>query len=110
MAEIADESITVRDVQMTLQAAMREKQFPPEMIQVYIPQLIDQMIAERAQAYQAARRGPPSAELARMRARVTRTIQQLESGRLTYAAFAQHLQALDAEYQTQLRQVQGPER
>lgn len=57
VAEVAGEPITVREVQMTLQSATRDRQLPPEMIQVYIPQLIDQMISERALAYQAERMG-----------------------------------------------------
>src|SRR5262245_53099719 len=57
VAEIGGDPLTVREVQTTLQAAMQNKPFPPEMIQVYIPQLVDQMISERALAYQAARMG-----------------------------------------------------
>ena len=57
IAEIGDEQITMMEVQRTLQGAMRGKQFPPEMMQNYIPTLVDQMIAERAVAYQAARMG-----------------------------------------------------
>jgi peptidyl-prolyl cis-trans isomerase D len=57
VAEIGGDPLTVREVQTTLQAAMRDKPFPPEMIQIYIPQLVDQMISERALAYQAERMG-----------------------------------------------------
>jgi hypothetical protein len=67
-------------------------------------------VRDRAQAYQAAQRGPPSAELERMRSRVTQAIQQLEAGQLTYAGFSKRLQALDSAYQSSLRQAQGPER
>jgi hypothetical protein len=67
-------------------------------------------VRERAQAYQAAKRGPPSADLARMRMRVTQAIVQLQAGRLTYAAFSHRLQTLDAEYQASVRQAQGPAR
>jgi peptidyl-prolyl cis-trans isomerase D len=57
IAEIGNEQITMMEVQRTLQGAMRGKQFPPEMMQNYIPTLVDQMIAERAVAYQAGRMG-----------------------------------------------------
>jgi peptidyl-prolyl cis-trans isomerase D len=45
------------EVQRTLQGALRGKQFPPEMLQNYVPTLVDQMIAERAVAYQASKMG-----------------------------------------------------
>jgi peptidyl-prolyl cis-trans isomerase D len=57
IAKIGDETLTMREVQMNVQAAMRNKQFPIEMIQNYIPEYINQMIAERAMAYEAQRLG-----------------------------------------------------
>lgn len=57
IAEVGDEKISVMEVQRTLQGALRGKQFPPEMLQNYVPTLVDQMIAERAVAFQAARMG-----------------------------------------------------
>jgi len=57
VAEIGGEALTVREVQQTLQGALRNRQLPPEMIQFYVPQMIDQMITERAVAYQATRMG-----------------------------------------------------
>lgn len=57
VATIGDTELTVRQVQAAVQNALRGKQIPNEMIQFYIPQFIDQMITERAVAYQAARMG-----------------------------------------------------
>lgn len=57
VAEIGDKKVTMQEVQRTLQGALRGKQFPTEMLQNYIPVLVDQMIAERAVAYQADRMG-----------------------------------------------------
>jgi peptidyl-prolyl cis-trans isomerase D len=57
IAEIGDEQLSMMEVQRTLQGALRGKQFPPEMLQNYVPTLVDQMIAERAVAYQAGRMG-----------------------------------------------------
>jgi peptidyl-prolyl cis-trans isomerase D len=57
VAEVGDEPITVRQVQIAIQNAMRGRQVPNEMLQFYIPQMIDQLIAERAVAYQAQRMG-----------------------------------------------------
>ncbi|MBC8166126.1 MAG: peptidylprolyl isomerase, partial [Bryobacteraceae bacterium] len=57
VAQIGEEPLTVREVQTTLQSALKGKQIPQEMVQFYVPQLIDQMITERAVAFQAARMG-----------------------------------------------------
>ncbi len=57
VAEIGKDPITIRQVQNELQALVRNRQVPAEMLQVYAPQFIDQMIMERAVSYQAARMG-----------------------------------------------------
>lgn len=57
IAEIGGDSLTVLEVQNTIQAALRGRQVPPEMVPFYVPQIIDQMITERAVAYQANRMG-----------------------------------------------------
>jgi peptidyl-prolyl cis-trans isomerase D len=66
VAEIGKDVITTRQVQNELQALVRGRQIPPEMLQVYAPQYIDQMITDRAIAYQAQRMGfeVPDTELA----------------------------------------------
>ncbi len=57
VAEIGKDPITIRQVQNELQALVRNRQIPAEMLQVYAPQYIDQMILERAVSYQAGRMG-----------------------------------------------------
>ena len=57
VAEVGRDEITVQQVQALMQNVMRSRRIPPEMVQHYVPQLIDQMIAERAIAYQAERMG-----------------------------------------------------
>ena len=57
VAEIGKEQLTIRQVQQQLQNLTRNRQIPQEMVQHYVPQLIDQMITERAVAYQAERMG-----------------------------------------------------
>ena len=57
VAEIGKEQITTRQVQALMQNVMKSRRLPPEMIPHYIPVLIDQMITERAIAYQAERMG-----------------------------------------------------
>ncbi|MDZ4802913.1 MAG: peptidyl-prolyl cis-trans isomerase [Bryobacteraceae bacterium] len=57
VAEIGGEPLTVREVQATLQMALRNRQVPQEMMSFYLPQVVDNMITERAVAYQAKRMG-----------------------------------------------------
>jgi peptidyl-prolyl cis-trans isomerase D len=57
IAEIGDDVLTAREVQMIIQQQLRNKAFPREMAGVYVPMIINQMIAERAVAYQAVRMG-----------------------------------------------------
>ncbi len=57
VAVIGGEDLTVREVQQNIQAALRGRTIPPELVPTYVPQYINQMIAERALAYQARRLG-----------------------------------------------------
>ena len=57
VAEVGKDQITVRQVQSVMQNVVRSRRVPQEMIPHYVPQLIDQMITERAVAYQAGRMG-----------------------------------------------------
>ncbi len=57
VAEIGKDVITVRQVQTELQGLVRNRQVPPDMLQMYAPQFIDQMIMERAVSLQAERMG-----------------------------------------------------
>jgi peptidyl-prolyl cis-trans isomerase D len=57
VAEVGGEPITLLEVQGQLQSVLRRQQIPPQMLQFYVPQFVDQMITERALAYQAARMG-----------------------------------------------------
>ena len=44
VAEIGKDAITAREVQKTVQDAVRNKQIPSEMVPVYMPRVIDQLI------------------------------------------------------------------
>jgi len=57
VAEIGDAQITTRDVQSQMQRILQGGHIPPEMAQVYVPQVIDQMISDQAVAYEAKRLG-----------------------------------------------------
>lgn len=57
VAEVGKEAITVPEVQQVMQNAMRNRAFPAEMAQLYLPQLVDQMVGERIVSYEANRLG-----------------------------------------------------
>ena len=57
VAEIGKDQLTLPEVQRSIQMAVRSRQMPPEMVSLMVPQLIEQMITERALAYQARRMG-----------------------------------------------------
>jgi peptidyl-prolyl cis-trans isomerase D len=57
VATVGSDQITSADVQKMVQNTMRGKQLPPEMLPIYLPQLVDEMIVNRAMAYEAGRQG-----------------------------------------------------
>ena len=57
VAEIGKSTVTVGDVQQQLRNALQNQRLPPEFAATYIPQLVDQAIAERAVAYEAEQLG-----------------------------------------------------
>jgi peptidyl-prolyl cis-trans isomerase D len=57
VAKVGSDLITAADVQRLVQNTMRGKQLPPEMLPIYLPQLVDEMIVNRAMAYEADRLG-----------------------------------------------------
>lgn len=62
-------------------------------------------VRERALQYQGGTRGPPSAQLIRTRTQVTRAITQLQSGKLTYAAFGMRIQEIDAQHKQAISEI-----
>src|SRR5688500_18575777 len=57
IATIGDQAVTAQEVRLALQNAARNKSFPPQMMQHYVPILVNQMVTERALVYQAKRMG-----------------------------------------------------
>ncbi len=57
VAEIGKSAVTVDEVQQQLKNALQNQRLPPEFAATYIPQLVDQAIAERAVAYEAEQLG-----------------------------------------------------
>ena len=57
IAVVGDEKVTVQDVQRQLTEVTKGGRVPPQMLSIYAPQMIEQMITQRAVAYEAQRMG-----------------------------------------------------
>jgi peptidyl-prolyl cis-trans isomerase D len=91
VADVGGDKVTVRDVQRAIRAATRNREMPAEMLAHYIPQIIDEMINERALAYQAGRMGMKVTEAETAKA-IRESMPQLFPdgkfvGKESYAAF-----------------------
>jgi peptidyl-prolyl cis-trans isomerase D len=53
IAEIGKEALTLPEVEQTLQQSMRGRQIPQSILPTYVPQVVDEMILQRAMAYEA---------------------------------------------------------
>lgn len=57
LADIGKSKLTVGDIQQQLRSDIQNNRLPPSYVSTYLPQLIDQSIAERAVAYEAQQLG-----------------------------------------------------
>jgi len=57
LAEIGGEPVLVREAVATIRAQLKSNNIPVEMYEQYVPIVVNQIIADRAVAYQAARMG-----------------------------------------------------
>lgn len=57
VADIGKDTLTVPEVQQVIQNTMRGRQLPPEILPNYVPSMIEDMITDRAMAYEAAQLG-----------------------------------------------------
>ena len=57
VASVGGTDLTVGEVQHMIQNAMKGRQLPPQLISTYIPQMVDQMVSDRALTYEAERLG-----------------------------------------------------
>src|SRR5438477_7375459 len=57
LAQVGKDNITMREAQLAIQGVLKGRQVPTEMVSLYVPQIIDQMITERTLAYEAQRLG-----------------------------------------------------
>ena len=57
VASIGKQQLTAQEVSKVVQNAMQNRQMPKELAAIYVPQMIQQMISDRAMAYEANRLG-----------------------------------------------------
>jgi len=107
VATVGSEQITAADVQKMVQNTMRGKQLPPDMLPIYLPELVDEMIVNRAMAYEASRMGFQVSD-----ADLRFTIQQIAPnlfpdghfvGKDMYAAMLAQQQLTIADFESDLR-------
>jgi peptidyl-prolyl cis-trans isomerase D len=56
-AQIGNEQVTAQDVSRAVRNMTQNRQLPPELLSIYVPQIVNQMINERIMAYEANRLG-----------------------------------------------------
>src|SRR5579872_6458902 len=107
VAEVGKDVITVPDVQRGIQGNLRQRQLPNELLPTFIPQMVQDMITERARAYEAERLGFKVTE-ADVRDAIKQSIPSLFPdgnfvGRETYAAMLAQQNMTIEGFETDLR-------
>ncbi len=57
IAEIGKDQVTTDQIEAQIRGLIQDNRVRPDMVEIYIPQLIDQAISDRAVAYQAQQLG-----------------------------------------------------
>lgn len=57
VAKVGDYTVTVADAQRVISNMVRGRNIPPEILSMYAPQMINNLVAEKAMAYEAKRLG-----------------------------------------------------
>src|SRR3954470_24122047 len=104
IAEIGKDVITLPEVQRLVQMTMRNRQLPPEILPNYLPQMIDEMITQRAMFLQAQSLGFQVSD-----ADVAMTIQQMVPNLFPDGKFVGNAQyaALLAQQNMTVEQFEG---
>src|SRR3984893_4075909 len=87
VAEIGKEAVTVPEIELQLRNVLQNRQLPREMVDSYVPQLVDQAIADRAVAYEAQQLGFQVTD-----AQLAKTIRSLQFGNLPPDQYRQYVE------------------
>lgn len=117
VADVGKDTVTMREVQMSLQDTLRGKSIPPELISIYAPQIVNQIVNERALAYYAKNVGYTVTDEDVARVIQMQVPQLFEGGKFVgkdaYAQFLASNNTTIAEYERRarmlasLRRIQG---
>jgi peptidyl-prolyl cis-trans isomerase D len=107
VASVGRDEITSGDVMRLIQATMRGRQLPPDLIATYVPEMVDEMVNEHALAYEATRLGFEVSD-GDVRASIQQMIPNLFpdgkfAGKDAYAAVLAEQQLTIPEFETNLR-------
>jgi peptidyl-prolyl cis-trans isomerase D len=87
IAEIGKEAVTVPEIELQLRNVLQNRQLPREMVDSYVPQLVDQAITDRAVAYEAQQLGFQVSDK-----QLARTIRSLQFGTLPADQYRQYIE------------------
>ena len=87
IAEIGKDTVTVPEIELQLRNVLQNRQLPREMVDSYVPQLVDQAIADRAVAYEAQQLGFQVTDK-----QLARTIRSLQFGNLPPDQYRQYVE------------------
>jgi peptidyl-prolyl cis-trans isomerase D len=110
VAKIGKDTVTTHEVQLAIQAQLRGRTIPPELVSLYIPRIVDEIITQRALVYEATRLGITVTDEETSNA-IRGAIPQLFQdgkfvGRETYEAFLAQQNLSIPEFETEMqRQV-----
>ena len=57
LAKIGKDTVTMHEAQLAIQAQLRGRTIPPDLISLYIPRIVDEIIMQRTLVYEATRLG-----------------------------------------------------
>jgi len=87
VAEIGKEAVTVPEIELQLRNVLQNRQLPREMMDSYVPQLVDQAITDRAVAYEAQQLGFQVSDK-----QLAKTIRSLQFGTLPPDQYRQYIE------------------
>ena len=109
IAEIGRENLTMRDAQFNIQSMLRGRSVPPDMVSLYVPQIVEQMINERILAYEAQRLGLKASDEDTFNAIRTSIPQLFPDGKFvgkeSYAAFLAQQNLSIPEYESEMSRL-----
>ena len=109
IAEIGRENLTMREAQFNIQSMLRGQSVPPDMVSLYVPQIIEKMINERVLAYEAQRLGLKASDEDTFNAIRTSIPQLFPDGKFvgkdSYAAFLAQQNLSIPEYESEMSRL-----